>query len=205
MSKRLSPIVLAALLLGACGDDHPTPPAPPPGAPTAPKVTEAQPARAKPAPPPARTAKPSAEPVATKPASPAREKSADSVPQRPARVTGVVPPATRAEQQEDEDKPQPKPARKLAEAVRQANPPPSAAANEPLPPVKLDLRLPSEAVKQIEPGHKLARKASREESLLPPMFVERQASSPFQLNGRLITKEREDAIEGAELRFEFKQ
>ncbi|WP_178106667.1 hypothetical protein [Pseudomonas mangiferae] len=216
MSKSRSlGIVLAALLLGACERETPAPPSPPPGAPTAPKVTEAKPASSAPAPATRETPAPSPPrpPVAAKPAETTRPETpakpaAAPVPQRPAQVTEVTPPADADEDDDADDAPKPKPARKVADAVRKANPAPSKAATETLPDVKLDLHLPSDAVKQLDTAHKSARKPAKgahEEALLPPMFVERRPSSPFQLNGRLITKEREDAVEGAELRFEFKQ
>lgn len=80
------------------------------------------------------------------------------------------------------------------------------AAAEPLPPLKLDLRLPAELVEQMafEPLEELSA-----EPLLPPLFVEKPAEpGPFQLNGRLITNDQNedywDSVEGAELQFEFR-
>lgn len=79
---------------------------------------------------------------------------------------------------------------------------------EPLPPVKLDLRLPDEWVQHLEPGAPLD-KLPEQESLLPPLFVERPTEpGPYQLNGRLITNDRDDdywdSVEGAELQIEFR-
>ncbi|MGE7958060.1 translation initiation factor 2 [Pseudomonas sp. NPDC089530] len=88
----------------------------------------------------------------------------------------------------------------------------SEVAKMPLPSAKVDLRLPPEMVKQLQPigTVDLPKRAP----LLPPMFGEKpKQDSPFQLNGRLLTnemqlqlrnEERRD-IEGAALDFEFKQ
>lgn len=81
-----------------------------------------------------------------------------------------------------------------------------------LPPAKLDLSLPPEMVKHLQPVGTVA--LPKREPLLPPMFGEKpKDSSPFQLNGRLLSnemqlqlrnEERRD-VEGAALDFEFKQ
>lgn len=117
-------------------------------------------------------------------------------------------------------KPQPEP----AEAVVRAAPPDKApaaarvipkaaekAANkqpklEPLP-EKLDLRLPKELVETLEPA---PQEQQAEQGLLPPLFVEKQDQpGPYQINGRLITNDREhdylDSVEGAELQIEFRK
>ncbi len=78
----------------------------------------------------------------------------------------------------------------------------------PVPKAKLDLSLPRDLADQLEPGDVID--ALSEQPLLPQMFVEKPApESPFQLNGKLITNEREDdywrSVEGAELQFEFKR
>jgi len=89
-------------------------------------------------------------------------------------------------------------------------------ANE-LPEPKLDLSLPKDLVKKLDPSTQaLGAPSSRitpGKPLLPSMFNETSASSgPFQLNGRLLSNEmqlqlRNDAreVEGAALEFEFKQ
>lgn len=99
--------------------------------------------------------------------------------------------------------PEPKPA---ADASKPR--PPSPVEQVELPKAKLDLRLPPELVEQLEPGEPAPGQSS--EALLPPLFVEKSApQSPFQLNGRLITNEREEdywrSVEGAEVQFEFKR
>lgn len=80
-----------------------------------------------------------------------------------------------------------------------------------LPPVRLDLSLPQEMVRHMQPLG--ARPLARREPLLPEMFGEKpKPESNFQLNGRLLSnemqlqlrnEERRD-IEGAALDFEFK-
>ncbi|OOV95523.1 translation initiation factor 2 [Pseudomonas sp. MF4836] len=85
-------------------------------------------------------------------------------------------------------------------------------AKTPLPPAKLDLSLPPEMVKHLQPIGTVAM--PKREPLLPQMFGEKpKESSPFQLNGRLLSnemqlqlrnEERRD-VEGAALDFEFKQ
>ncbi|WOE81409.1 translation initiation factor 2 [Pseudomonas protegens] len=82
----------------------------------------------------------------------------------------------------------------------------------PLTSPKLDLSLPPEMVKHLQPVGALP--LPKREPLLPQMFGEKpKDSSPFQLNGRLLSnemqlqlrnEERRD-IEGAALDFEFKQ
>lgn len=93
-------------------------------------------------------------------------------------------------------------------APANATPPEPPSVKAPLPKAKLDLSLPSELVEQVQPGD--ATDALPEQPLLPQMFVEKPLpESPFQLNGKLITNEREDdywrSVEGAELQFEFKR
>ncbi|EPL03648.1 hypothetical protein [Pseudomonas sp. CF161] len=85
-------------------------------------------------------------------------------------------------------------------------------AKTPLPSAKLDLSLPPEMVKHLQPIGTVAM--PKREPLLPQMFGEKpKESSPFQLNGRLLSnemqlqlrnEERRD-VEGAALDFEFKQ
>lgn len=83
---------------------------------------------------------------------------------------------------------------------------------KPLPSAKVDLSLPPEMVKHLQPVGSVP--LPKREPLLPQMFGEKpKESSPFQLNGRLLSnemqlqlrnEERRD-IEGAALDFEFKQ
>lgn len=90
--------------------------------------------------------------------------------------------------------------------------PVSKAVAKPLHKPKIDLSLPSEMVRHLEPdlgGGPVVRKP-----LLPSMFPTKpeSESSPFQLNGRLISNEmqlqlRNDSrrdVEGAAIDFEFR-
>ncbi|KRP67228.1 hypothetical protein [Pseudomonas orientalis] len=81
-----------------------------------------------------------------------------------------------------------------------------------LPPAQLDLSLPSDMVRLLQPIGTMPKPKSV--PLLPPMFSERPSdNSAFQINGRLLSnemklqlrnEERRD-VEGAALDFEFKQ
>ena len=104
-------------------------------------------------------------------------------------------------------KPPVRPARKVPPAVR--------LAEQQLPPLTLDLRLPHELVEQLEPGQPIPDIVPRP-ALLPPLFVEKPAApSAFQLSGKLITNDLDreklesdnyfDKVEGAQLNFEFHQ
>lgn len=88
----------------------------------------------------------------------------------------------------------------------------SEIARTRLPSARLDLSLPPEMVKQLQPIGTVT--PPKRTPLLPPMFGEKpKEESPFQLNGRLLTNEmqlqlRNDErrdVEGAALDFEFKQ
>lgn len=81
-----------------------------------------------------------------------------------------------------------------------------------LPPAKLDLSLPPDMVKQLQPIGTVP--LVKHAPLLPPMFDEKtKDDSPFQLNGRLLSnemqlqmrKEEHREVEGAALDFQFKQ
>ncbi|MBN2990084.1 translation initiation factor 2 [Pseudomonas cedrina subsp. fulgida] len=79
-------------------------------------------------------------------------------------------------------------------------------------PAQLDLSLPSDMVRHLEPVGTLPKPKSV--PLLPPMFGEKPTdNSAFQINGRLLSnemklqlrnEERRD-VEGAALEFQFKQ
>ncbi|AZE56962.1 Translation initiation factor 2 (GTPase) [Pseudomonas synxantha] len=81
-----------------------------------------------------------------------------------------------------------------------------------LPPAQLDLSLPSDMVRLLQPIGTMPKPKSV--PLLPPMFGEKPTdNSAFQINGRLLSnemklqlrnEERRD-VEGAALDFEFKQ
>jgi outer membrane biosynthesis protein TonB len=101
-------------------------------------------------------------------------------------------------------KPKPKPKPKAK--------PVSKAVAKPLPQPKIDLSLPKDMVKHLEPD--LGDGPVVRKPLLPSMFPTKPESdsSPFQLNGRLISNEmqlqlRNDSrrdVEGAAIEFEFR-
>ncbi|KIV72122.1 Translation initiation factor 2 IF-2 [Pseudomonas sp. FeS53a] len=106
-------------------------------------------------------------------------------------------------------KPKPKPATpKPKPKPTPAKPKPSKVEQVKLREPKLDLSLPKHLVDELEPRVKQEQHSDR--PLLPPMFVEKPPEqSPYQLNGKLITNQREEdylrSVEGAELQIEFKQ
>ncbi|WP_244160954.1 hypothetical protein [Pseudomonas delhiensis] len=88
---------------------------------------------------------------------------------------------------------------------------PEPSVNKPLPPTKLDLRLPRDVLRGLEPGNAL--RENLDKPLLPPLFEEKE--SPFQVGGRLIQRERGERtdpgddswhsdIRGAEVQFQFR-
>jgi len=117
----------------------------------------------------------------------------------------------------------PEPVKKASPAEKPATPvkkrPPIASKSKPasevvkteLPSAKLDLSLPKDMVQELKPVGTVP--LTRREPLLPPMFGDKSDSSPFQLNGRLLSnemqlqlrKEERRDVEGAALDFEFKQ
>ena len=81
-----------------------------------------------------------------------------------------------------------------------------------LPPAQLDLSLPSDMVRHLQPLGTMPQPKSV--PLLPPMFAEKPTdNSAFQINGRLLSNEMQlqlrneerREVEGAALDFEFKQ
>lgn len=117
------------------------------------------------------------------------------------------PTATKAEA--TKPKPKPKPATpKPKPKPTPAKPKPSKVEQVKLREPKLDLSLPKHLVDELEP--RVKQEQHVEQPLLPPMFVEKPPEqSPYQLNGKLITNQREEdylrSVEGAELQIEFKQ
>ncbi|MCF5803416.1 MULTISPECIES: translation initiation factor 2 [Pseudomonas syringae group] len=78
---------------------------------------------------------------------------------------------------------------------------------------RLDLSLPPDLVKELEPPAKVITGKRKPKPLLPQMFGDSPGASPFELEGRLLTNEmqlqmrndnRRD-VEGAALDFKFKQ
>ena len=87
--------------------------------------------------------------------------------------------------------------------------PASEVVKTKLPPANLDLSLPKDKVEELKPVGTVP--LPRHDAVLPQMFGGK--SSPFQLNGRLISNEMQlqrrneerREVEGAALEFEFKQ
>ena len=117
----------------------------------------------------------------------------------------------------------PAPAKKATpvkkKATAQKKRPPIASKSKPasevvktkLPSADLDLSLPEDMAEELKPIGTVP--LPRHDAVLPKMFGEKAGSSPFQLNGRLISnemklqlrnEERRD-VDGAALEFEFKQ
>ncbi|MBK5396935.1 translation initiation factor 2 [Pseudomonas sp. TH39(2020)] len=115
------------------------------------------------------------------------------------------------------------PAKKATPVKKKAAPvkkrPPIASKSKPasevvktkLPSADLDLSLPQGMVEELKPIGTVP--LPRHDAVLPQMFGDKAGSSPFQLNGRLISNEmklqlRNDErreVEGAALEFEFKR
>lgn len=107
------------------------------------------------------------------------------------------------------------PAKKKAAAVKKRSPiaskskPASEVVKTKLPSANLDLSLPKDMVEELKPVGTV--QLPRHDALLPQMFGDK--SSPFQLNGRLLSNEMQlqlrneerREVEGAALEFEFKQ
>ena len=136
-------------------------------------------------------------------------------------VTDAKPAAT-AEQKTPAKKPAPAKkapaAKKKAPVVRKRAPIASKSksahevAQTQLPPAQLDLSLPSDMVRHLQPIGTMPKPKSV--PLLPPMFGEKPTdNSAFQINGRLLSNEMKlqlrneerREVEGAALEFEFKQ
>ncbi|MHC8288102.1 translation initiation factor 2 [Pseudomonas sp. XS1P51] len=80
-----------------------------------------------------------------------------------------------------------------------------------LPAVNLDLSLPEHMAEELKPVGTVP--LPRHDAVLPQMFGDKAGSTPFQLNGRLISNEMQlqlrneerREVEGAALEFEFKR
>jgi hypothetical protein len=132
--------------------------------------------------------------------------------------TGAVQAAEPAAKTQGVHKPANKASTKApAKPVTKAKPKPKAkpvskAVAKSLPQPKIDLSLPKDMVKHLEPD--LGNGPVVRKPLLPSMFPTKPESdsSPFQLNGRLISNEmqlqlRNDSrrdVEGAAIEFEFR-
>lgn len=124
-------------------------------------------------------------------------------------------PAASAEQKTPVKKPAPAVKKKTVTAKQRAASKSKSSrevAQTQLPPAQLDLSLPSDMVRHLQPIGTMPKPKSV--PLLPPMFGEKPTdNSAFQINGRLLSnemrlqlrnEERRD-VEGAALDFEFKQ
>ncbi|WP_167523216.1 hypothetical protein [Pseudomonas denitrificans (nom. rej.)] len=182
--SRILIVASLSLLLAACGDEHKDKAAAPAPAPAA-------------VPAPAASA-PAPEPAAEQP----RESEA-----KPAAAKAVASP--KAPAVEAAIKPEAKAPSKTPAQVKKAVDP---VVKQPLPPVKLDLRLPKDMLHQLDPDKPLAE--LEDKPLLPQMFGEKTGQSPFQVGGRLISREPNERetnddswhsdIRGAELQFQFR-
>ncbi len=108
-------------------------------------------------------------------------------------------------------KKQPTKAKKRAATAKKAKSAQEVAQTK-LPPAQLDLSLPSDMVRHLQPLGTMPKPKSV--PLLPPMFGEKPTdNSAFQINGRLLSNEMKlqlrneerREVEGAALEFEFKQ
>jgi hypothetical protein len=141
------------------------------------------------------------------------QEPAATAPREPAKPAAVVVPAAPADVVPVPDpEPVPTPKPPVKPPSEPARPIPKPAAKEPAvtPALKanLDLSLPADLFDELQPFATPDEFSSP--SLLPPLFRAQESSqSPFQLNGKLITNEREDdywdSLEGAELQIEFKR
>ncbi|VVN28380.1 hypothetical protein PS662_04741 [Pseudomonas fluorescens] len=109
------------------------------------------------------------------------------------------------------------PVKKTAAKVKKR--PPIASKSKPasevvktrLPSADLDLSLPEDMAEELKPIGTVP--LPRRDAVLPQMFGDKAGSSPFQLNGRLISNEMQlqlrneerREVEGAALEFEFKR
>ena len=144
-------------------------------------------------------------------------------------LVGVLPPfsavsaqaATPAQQPATQSvKPSEKPAARAKKTPTQKRAPIASKsksarqiAKQRIPSANLDLSLPPDMVKQLQPLGTIPM--PKHKPLLPNMFGEKpEQDSPFQLNGRLLSNEmelqlrneaRDRQIEGAALDFQFKQ
>lgn len=102
------------------------------------------------------------------------------------------------------------PTKKRAPIASKSKPASEVVKTE-LPSAHLDLRLPRDMVQELKPVGTVP--LPKHDAVLPQMFGDKSGSSPFQLNGRLLTNEMQlqlrneerREVEGAALDFQFKQ
>ncbi|MFV3416201.1 hypothetical protein ACQCLI_15820 [Pseudomonas nitroreducens] len=185
--NRILIVASLSLLLVACGDEHKDKAATPVAAP-APAAAVTPEAASAPAP------KPAAEQPREDEAKPAAAKAVAS-PRAPA-VEAAIKPEAKA------------PSKTPAQVKKPVDP----VVKQPLPPVKLDLRLPRDLLQQEQADDPVT--VLEEKPILPPMFGEKVGQSPFEVGGRLIQREPNEReanddswhsdIRGAELQFKFR-
>jgi hypothetical protein len=109
------------------------------------------------------------------------------------------------------------PVKKKAAVVKKRPPiaskskPASEVVKTPLPSAHLDLSLPKDMAEELKPIGTVP--LPWHDTVLPQMFGDKAGSTPFQLNGRLISNEMQlqlrneerREVEGAALEFEFKR
>jgi len=142
-------------------------------------------------------------------AAPAQEKVAASATANKSQKTAVAKKAAPVKKAAATSKAK---AQKRRAPIASKSKPASEIVKTRLPSANVDLSLPPEMVKQLQPIGSVNQ--PKRTPLLPPMFGEKpKDDSPFQLNGRLLSNEmqlqlRNDErrdVEGAALDFEFKQ
>ncbi|WP_447750790.1 hypothetical protein [Pseudomonas nicosulfuronedens] len=181
--SRILVVASLSLLLAACGDEHKD------------KAVAPVPA---PAPAAAPASVPAPQPAAEQP----RESEA-----KPAAAKAVASP--KAPAVEASIKPEAKAPSKTSAQVKK---PVDPVVKHPLPPVKLDLRLPRDFSRQMDPDKPVTE--LEDKPILPQMFGEKAGQSPFEVGGRLISREPNEResnddswhsdIRGAEVLFQFR-
>lgn len=148
-------------------------------------------------------------------AAPAQEKVAASATANKSQKTAAAKKAAPVKKAAATSKAKPKAKAKVQKRrapIASKSKPASEIVKTRLPSANVDLSLPPEMVKQLQPIGSVNQ--PKRTPLLPPMFGEKpKDDSPFQLNGRLLSNEmqlqlRNDErrdVEGAALDFEFKQ
>ncbi|AZD84711.1 Translation initiation factor 2 (GTPase) [Pseudomonas chlororaphis subsp. aureofaciens] len=146
-------------------------------------------------------------------AAPAQEKVATSATANKSQKTAAAKKTAPVKKATATSKAKPKAkAQKRRAPIASKSKPASEIVKTRLPSANVDLSLPPEMVKQLQPIGSVNQ--PKRTPLLPPMFGEKpKDDSPFQLNGRLLSNEmqlqlRNDErrdVEGAALDFEFKQ
>lgn len=91
------------------------------------------------------------------------------------------------------------PAEKPAVKTAKVKSKPPASIKDEVPAATLDMTLPEELIKVVQPE----AEQTADSSILPPLFGPRDSS--FSLNGRILKPERQEDADGAEIQFEFRR